>query len=269
MARPVRLPRVAARAVARIKPMVPDALWPLLLAMRSVPGAGPLVGLPRCRRALVVAAHPDDESLGCAGTMALLADGGARVTLLVVTDGEATKGSPHAAARTAALRRTEGERSAAILGATISFLGFPDGRLAAGIAGLAAALRAAVDELAPEIVFLPWFLDGHPDHRAVSDAFLIAAEHVNPSVEAWGYETWTPLPPNRLVDITASYDRKVASLAAHATAHLAFDVDAGLGLARWRSLHGLLGHGYAEAFLAAPVHDYAALGNRLAAERPE
>ncbi len=252
--------------MARAKPAVPDALWPLLLSARSVAGAGPVVGLPGFRRAVVLAAHPDDESLGCAGTMALLADSGATVTMVVATDGDATKGSPHVAGHTAELRRSEAERSATILGAKIRFLGLPDGDLPARVDALDAALRSACHDLEPDVVFVPWFLDGHPDHRAVSDAFVTAAEHLDPDIEVWGYETWTALPPNRLVDISASYERKVASLAAHTTAHLAFDLEAGLGLARWRSLHGLMGRGYAEAFLAAPAHDYAALGRRVAAE---
>jgi LmbE family N-acetylglucosaminyl deacetylase len=263
----VRIPRLAVRAAARAKPLVPDSFWPLLLALRSVPGAGPLVGLPRFQRVVVLAAHPDDESLGCSGTIALLADAGATVTIVIASDGESTIGSPHAAHETARLRRSEAERSAAILGASARFLGLPDGQLPASVAALSIAVRDAVGEHDAQAVLLPWFLDGHPDHRAVSDAFVSVAGQLPAGIEAWGYETWTPLPPNRVVDITTVIDRKQASLAAHATAHLAFDVDAGLGLARWRSLHGLLGRGYAEAFLAAGAHEYAELGQRVAAAR--
>ena len=264
----MRIPRFAVRAVARAKPLVPDAFWPLLLALRSVPGSGPLVGLPRFQRALVLAPHPDDESLGGSGTMALLADAGATVTLVVASNGESTIGSPHPADETARLRRAEAEQSASILGADVRFLGLPDGQLPGSVSDMATAIRAAVDELDAQVVFLPWFVDGHPDHRAVSDAFVSIADQLPASVEAWGYETSTALTPNRVVDITTVIDRKQASLAAHATAHLAFDVDCGLGLGRWRSMHGLLGRGYAEAFLAAGAHDYAALARQVAAAWP-
>ena len=80
--------RGLARLLARAKPLVPPTLLPIVNVLRSVPGSGPLVGLPAFRRVLVLAAHPDDESIGCAGTVALLADSGAQVTMVFATDGE-------------------------------------------------------------------------------------------------------------------------------------------------------------------------------------
>jgi LmbE family N-acetylglucosaminyl deacetylase len=111
-------------------------------------------------------------------------------------------------------------------------------------------------EGACEALFLPWFLDGHPDHQALSAALAMVTPP--PSVDVWAYETWTPLPANRLVDITSVIETKRAAVAAHATAHLAFDVGATIGLNRWRSIHGLMGNGYAEAFMAGPVAEYLA-----------
>ena len=137
------------------------------------------------------------------------------------------------------------------------FLHHPDGGLPAQAEALGRELSALVDELRPEVVLLPWFLDGHPDHQALSTA--LAGATLPPELELWGYETWTPLPANRLVDISPVVARKQAALAAHVTAHLAFDVSAGLALSRWRSIHGLAGVGHAEAFLAAPVVGYLAM----------
>jgi LmbE family N-acetylglucosaminyl deacetylase len=235
----------------------------VLLVGRSLVGGGPTIGLPSFRRALVLGAHPDDESIGCAGTMALLAGAGAAVHLLVLTDGDATKGSPHAAAETARLRRDEVTRAAAALGATVELAGLPDGGLPAVADAVRAAIASALAAFAPDVVLAPWPGDDHPDHRAVADA--LAACPLDAGVEVWGYETWAALPPTRIVDITSVVDRKRAALAIHETAHLAFDVSAGLGLSRWRSIHGLMGRGYAEAFLAVPGPDYAALVTRLRA----
>jgi LmbE family N-acetylglucosaminyl deacetylase len=252
------IPRPVARTLARGKPLVPDRLWPLLHTLRSAAGDGPLVGLPAFRRVLVLAAHPDDESIGCAGTMALLADSGAQVTVLYATDGEATIGAATDPAETGRRRVAEAREACRLLGVSDTrFLGRPDRGLTEVAAALGPQLGELVAQLRPEVLLLPWFLDGHPDHQALSEALAHAG--VPDELEVWGYETWTPLPANRLVDITAVFDRKLAALAAHVTAALAFDVSAGAALSRWRSIHGLMGRGYAEAFLAAPAREYLAL----------
>lgn len=240
---------------AWLKPRIPDALWPALLTARSIAASEVRIGLPQFRRVLVLAPHPDDETLGCGGTVARLADAGRHVTVAVVTDGEATRGSAKSPAVTAALRRDEATAAVRILGAAgpPRFLGLPDGSVAAHVDALAAAVRALVEEVAPEAVFLPWFLDGHPDHRAVSDAVLAAAPD---DLELWGYETHTALVPNRLVDISSVVDRKRRAIEAHATAGQAFELDTALGLNRWRSIHGLMGRGHAEAFLALPAAEH-------------
>ena len=253
----MRIPRAVVRAVARAKPLVPERAWPTLLALRSLRGDGPIVGTPTFRRALVVAPHPDDESVGCGGLVALLADAGCDVDVVFATDGEATIGSPLPAQELSATRRAEAAAACRILGVTRAprFLGLPDGALSAHGDELAAAVRAAVAETSPEVVLVPWFGDGHPDHRAVADAVGAAGA----DAEVWGYETWTPLPANRIVDVSAVVDRKRDAIAAHATAHLAFDVGAIVGLNRYRSLHGLMGRGWAEAYLAASSEAYAGL----------
>ncbi len=106
--------------------------------------------------------------------MALLADKGASVTVLTVTDGEATRGSRLSPAETGRLRRAEAERAAAVAGATPRFLGLPDGKLSDQLEELSAAIGAAIEELEPEAVFAPWLLDGTSDHRAVSEALRLA-----------------------------------------------------------------------------------------------
>jgi LmbE family N-acetylglucosaminyl deacetylase len=233
-----------ARAVARVKPLVPESAWPILTTLRSFAGDGPVVGVPTFRRVLALGAHPDDEVVGCGGLLALLADAGATVDVCFATDGEATRGSALPAAEVGRRRRAEAEAACRILGTRAPrFLGLPDGALGDHHAALAAALAALVDELQPEVVIAPWAHDGHPDHRAVHAA-------IPAGVAVWGYETWAPLPPSWVVDVTSVYARKEQALACYETAHLAFDVGAMLALNRYRSVHGLLGNGYAEAYFS-------------------
>lgn len=246
---------------ARLRPLVPDAALPGVLAARSLAGGGPVVGLPAGRRPLVVAPHPDDETLACGGTLALLAAAGAPATALFLTDGTATRGDPSPDPDTARRRRGEARAACELLGLPPPrFAGLPDGDLAGHLREVAGAVADAAETVTPDLLLLPWFLDDHPDHRAATTGVLAAG--LDEDLPVWGGEVWTPLPPNRLVDISRVVDVKREAIAVHATALGAFDASALLGLNRYRSVHGLLGRGHAEAFLAAPVGRYRELVER-------
>ncbi len=242
--------------MARAKPHVPDALWPWLLTARSLAAGSVVVGLPASTRTLVLVAHPDDEALACGGTIALLAAAGTEVEVVSLTDGDATIGSGLDPAETGRRRRGEQATAAALLGASLTSIGLPDGALGDRGPDVVAAVAGALDRVRPDLVLCPWPADGHPDHRAVAHglagalAGATALGSVPAELQVWGCEAWTALPHNRLVDITGVVDAKRAAVEAHATARLAFDLSAGLGLSRWRSVHGTMGEGWAEAFLA-------------------
>lgn len=251
----MRVPPTLVRAIARGKPNVPDAAWPVLRTLASARGSAPLVADPDGAPTLVLCAHPDDE-LGCAGTVAMLADAGTPVTVVYATDGDGTRGSPFPPEETAARRTAEARTACETLGVTAApaFWHLPDGGLPGRVDELTGRVEQAVAEHGAARVLVPWFLDGHRDHQAVSRA--VADADLPEHVEVWGFEWWTPLPATRLVDVTAVWPRKSSAAEAHATASLAFDVTAGLALSRWRALSGLHGQGYGEAFLALPHREY-------------
>lgn len=171
-------------------------------------------------------------------------------------------GASSTPAQTARQRTAEAQESCRLLGVRRTrFLGFPDRGLSSRTAELATQIRALAEELDPAVLLLPWFLDGHPDHEALTAALALAGLPGDPQV--WAFETWTPLPANRIVDITATVEAKTASLAAHVLAGRAFDVSAMQGLSRWRSVHGLMGRGQAEGFLAGSLDNYLALARRV------
>jgi LmbE family N-acetylglucosaminyl deacetylase len=249
------------RAIARTKPLVPDAAWPVLVTLRSALGDRPLVAAPTLRNLLVLSAHPDDETVGCGGLLALCARSGTEVHVVVATAGEATTGSSLPADEVGKLRVDELGDACRILGTRPpEVLGLPDGHLAEHVDELASHLARRIAELRPEAIALPWFLDGHPDHQAVTAALRQAG--VPEETELWGYEIWTPLPPNRLVDITTVVATKEQAIAAHRTAHLAFDAGAMLGLNRYRAAYGGVVRGSAEAFLVAPAREWFDLAAR-------
>ncbi|QXC62212.1 PIG-L family deacetylase [Aquihabitans sp. G128] len=140
------------------------------------PAAGPV---------LVVAPHPDDETLGCGGLIADLCRRGVDVAVVTVTDGEGSHpGSPGLAE----LRHGEQARALAHLGvpSPTRRLGLPDGSVHAHADDLVARLR----ELAAgaSLVVAPWSEDGHTDHDACGLAAISAAAAVG--AEVWAYPVW-------------------------------------------------------------------------------
>lgn len=143
-----------------------------------------------CSRLVVVAAHPDDETLGAGGLIGTAAAHGIQVTVIIATNGEASHpNSPtHSAASLAAVRRVEVVAAVRALApeARVRLLDLPDGDLARHHAGLADAVLAAVlddpaaetppagpapAEAAPALwLVAPWRHDGHPDHAAAGSA---------------------------------------------------------------------------------------------------
>jgi len=122
------------------------------------------------RDVLVFAPHPDDEVFGCGGMLAWHARHGAKVRVVIVSDG--TGGDP--AARTEdiiATRIAEARAGAEVLGlgldADYRFLGLPDGRL--GEQGdLVEQLASELEDFDPELVYGPSVQELHPDHRALA-----------------------------------------------------------------------------------------------------
>lgn len=252
--------RVGGVLAARVRRPGPSG--DLLRTLASLRGDRPVVAAPDLRRPLVLAPHPDDESLGAGGTLAGLAASGSEPLVCMVTDGGATPGTGLDAAAVAARRRREAETACSVLGVGAPvFQHLPDGGVRDHVDWLAAEVVRLVAEHRADGVFAPWLLDGHDDHEAVSRAVALA--DLPPETAIWAYETWAPLVPNRVVDVTMHQDVKERAVAAHVTAHLSFDVGALVALGRYRSAHGLHGVGHAEAFLVLPHREHRALAERL------
>jgi LmbE family N-acetylglucosaminyl deacetylase len=190
------------------------------------------------QRILVIAAHPDDVDFSAAGTIATWTDAGISVTYCIVTDGDAG-GHDESVPRSeiAPLRRKEQTAAAACVGVhDLRFLGYPDGRVEATLA-LRKDLARVIRQVRPDRVVCPSpernyarLPPSHPDHRAVGSAALDAVypDARNPfafpelraeeGLDAWtAREIWIPggPAPNHYVDVTDTFDRKVAALRAH------------------------------------------------------
>ena len=254
-ARPVRSPRMrrrllswTTRFMSAVRPLTPPSALGLFITARSLFGSGPVLSFPATRRALVLAPHPDDETIGCGGTVALLTAGGTTVTVAVATSGEMSVAGDGTSADVAHRRRQQAADACRVLGTSKPiFLGLPDGGLMANREALSSRIGQLLGERRPGVVFAPWPLDAHPDHMALAVALADALD--GRDCEVWAYEVWGALTPNRVVDVTSAWPTKEAALRCHAGSD-AFDLDSHLALGRWRSIFGLSGKGYAEAFLA-------------------
>lgn len=168
---------------------------------------------------LAIGTHPDDVEIACGATLALLAKAGRSVGILHLTSGEAgTRG-------TVDERRDEARNAAAALGVTeLDFLKFGDGELHSG--------KDQEDELIerlrhyrPKLVLAPTREDRHPDHgrayRLVTDACFYSglarrgdgAPH-RPSA-VFSYMQHDPFEPSFIVDVSSSWEAKLAALAAY------------------------------------------------------
>ncbi|QIG43351.1 bifunctional PIG-L family deacetylase/class I SAM-dependent methyltransferase [Nocardioides anomalus] len=152
----------------------------------------PALDLGDVDRVVVVAAHPDDESLGAGGLLARASARGLESVVVVATDGEASHpdSTTHTASRLAELRRAEVERALARLhaGARLVALALPDGRLADHQSALTTTLVELIGDGRRSLVVAPWRRDGHPDHEAAGRAAAAAA--VRTAARLWEYPVW-------------------------------------------------------------------------------
>lgn len=130
-------------------------------------------------RVVVVAAHPDDESLGAGGLVAQAHRRGLEVTVVLATDGEGSHPSSptHPPDVLAARRRREmvAAVEAVAPGGRLECLGLPDGSLADHEDVVATRLVEVVADGSATLLVAPWRSDGHPDHEAAGRAASTAA----------------------------------------------------------------------------------------------
>jgi LmbE family N-acetylglucosaminyl deacetylase len=143
---------------------------------------------------LIVAPHPDDETLGCGGAIALLRQLNISVRVAVVSDG--TKSHPnsktHPPSVLKELRQRESLSALAVLGVApeaVTFFGMPDGAVGTGSKS-EGAIALYLRDITPSTIFLPWRRDPHSDHRASWQLFTTASQRLDYSPRAIEYPIW-------------------------------------------------------------------------------
>lgn len=183
----------------------------------------PLLAQSQPRRVLAIAAHPDDEVLGCGGTLALHARAGDEVTVIIACEGDATR---YASSGVGQPEPDPSRRAATVLGlAECRQLGFPEQRLdTLSVLELIRPLEHAVREVRPSVVYCQFGSDGNRDHEVLFRAALVATRPLEACIEAvymfdtgstteWGYPR--AFVPDTWVDISETLEQKLSAMSCY------------------------------------------------------
>jgi LmbE family N-acetylglucosaminyl deacetylase len=221
------------------------------------------------RPVVVIAAHPDDEVLGCGGTLSLLARAGRPVHVLLVSDGVSSRteiGATQEVADCLTLRSAAAAKANKILGCeSVKLLGLPDNRLdCMDLLDIIKLVEGFIDRFRPSTVLTHHAGDVNIDHRIIHDA-VIAACRPQPKFcvnellffEVPSSTEWRPpgsglmFDPNWFHDISATLGAKLEALQAYQDELREFPHPRSLvaveALARWRG--ATAGFEAAEAFI--------------------
>lgn len=143
--------------------------------------------------ALVVAPHPDDETLGCGGVAAKKIAAGSEVHFAFVTDGAASHTNGVGLDELRVQRRKEALEAVRRLGGSteqVAFLDVPDGRAADHIDAITRHLTAMLRQLRPESVYLIHRSDPPSDHAAVHEGATAAVRAYGERLTVFEYPVW-------------------------------------------------------------------------------
>ena len=177
----------------------------------------------RNKRVLVIAAHPDDELLGCGGTIALHTREGDRVTAVIACEGESLRYGKQGVGQ-----HVHTQRAAEKLGVSDTrMLGFPDQRLdTITLTDVISALSKVVGEVRPEVVYCQYGGDINRDHQLLFQALLVATRPTESYIQSiyafdtassteWAYPR--SFLPDTWVDISSTLELKLEAMACYET----------------------------------------------------
>lgn len=202
-------------------------------------------------RVLVIAPHQDDEAIGCGGTVIKHIKSGGKAEIAFCTHENAE-------------RMRESEKAASAMGVKRShFLQFPI-RSLDGNKDFRENLRALLNKTRPEILFLPFWFDNHPDHRAVSKALMRIKSKIDSNIMIYAYSVWSPLTPNCIFDISREWEDKKKAIECYKTQTASRDyVKIAGGINRYWAEIKTPGMQYAEVFFRATLQEYTFIGKKI------
>ena len=212
------------------------------------------------KRILVVCAHPDDETLGCGGTIARLSRKGYTIEGLILGRGAEARGGSNTGVEE--LRR-QAEAGAFLLGLSLEFKDLPDNQFdTVPLLEIVRLIEHKIDSCRPDCVFTHYPYDLNVDHRLTANAVLTAARPLPggtvrkiyafevPSSTEWNFGAAQQFDPDTFVDIGQTLEIKLAAFECYRTEMRPWphsrSSEAVEALAKWRG--ATVGVTAAEAF---------------------
>ena len=218
---------------------------------------------------LIVAAHPDDEVLGCGGSIVKWSQEGKKVHILIMAEGATSRNKQRdrdVSRKELSLLAQSANKAGEILGAeTVTLLDYPDNRMdSIDLLDVVKSIECYIEKIKPEVIATHHFGDLNIDHQTVHTAVMTASRpqpgHVvkrilsfeTPSATEWQ----SPINkqafiPNWFEDISSTLDMKIKALDAYKSEMRHFphsrSIEAVEHLAKWRG--AIVGIKASEAFM--------------------
>lgn len=216
---------------------------------------------PGKEKILVLAPHPDDEVLGCGGTILRHAQAGSEIFCLYLNKAEQSRSIMHIKNIDKRVQIKTAETKTAVHKLNIRHFDFiyksnkkiPDSHIKRKIENI-------VSRYKPQLIYLPWYGEIHPEHRIMGIYLRQIEITMNLLKETYihAYEVGVPIPyPDIYVDISTEMEDKINILKSYETAVNHIDYAKTVeGLNSYRSLHINGGHGYFETFIRHTFRGY-------------
>jgi N-acetylglucosamine malate deacetylase 1 len=208
------------------------------------------------QRVLVISPHPDDDVLGCGGTLKKCCDNGVRVKVVVMTDGSRGSGTASDQDLVKLRRKEEVDGLKALGCADPVFLDNLDGKLRADRKNKE-LIVSLLKEFKPDAVLVPSIFENHIDHIESTMVLAKALREHEGDIQCYSYEVWGPLFPNILVDISNEIEHKKKAIEAHWSQITHQNIKEGvLGLNSFRAMGLGKDIGYCEAFYKCSKEEF-------------
>jgi len=155
-----------------------------------------IVKPPSNLKILALSPHPDDETFGAGGLLLAALEKKCSIDIAFITTGKIN---------TKEKVRHEAEQLSHTIGAKPHFLNYDPHAIKNSTI---VDIRNLIEDISPDLVLLPFFMDDHDDHRRVNE-LLIELDEELVNVDIWAYQIYSTIPSNGVLDITNFVDKKI------------------------------------------------------------